>query len=394
MSQNPKEECMNPLFPGDPSTCQFDPCQCAENWDAESAPCPVCGSEERNKSGILLCECPCPTTLGARRKIAEEMQAMNPKPDIAAVKKELRRQMELSLSQGPIFMSLEEVIALLDSHDKLEAEAQKIIAYMSGYEDECSGLPEALARIQDLNNRRVKYQQKVYDLEAENEALRANVAVLREGLKPFTRWGSCLGYVKDATLNYPAKGASLQEAYRLSVTLNPGQALLDELAKLKADYDQVLTTWAEIKAERDTLAAENARLECARWHTPPSDAEPAGVTWEEWCSNLSMQNARLKVELQEWIDNRDNLEMNYQGLAQVKQDVCRENARLRERLEAAEGAGQYVLERWTKMGKCIHDPIQWGTWIEEFLADYAKYANPQQSTDTGPVAAEKGGDNA
>jgi hypothetical protein len=29
-------ECDNPLFPGDPSTCQFDPCKCAENWPAET----------------------------------------------------------------------------------------------------------------------------------------------------------------------------------------------------------------------------------------------------------------------------------------------------------------------------------------------------------------------
>lgn len=80
------KKCMNPLFPGDPSTCQFDPCECAQNWD-EDQPCPVCGNEERNRRGLLVCECPCPTTLEARRNIADEtIAALFPSPHNARTK--------------------------------------------------------------------------------------------------------------------------------------------------------------------------------------------------------------------------------------------------------------------------------------------------------------------
>lgn len=40
----------------------------------DDAPCPVCGNEERDHRGLLTCECPCPTTLESRRKIAQEMK--------------------------------------------------------------------------------------------------------------------------------------------------------------------------------------------------------------------------------------------------------------------------------------------------------------------------------
>ena len=35
--------------------------------------CPVCGNEERDHRDLLTCECPSPTTIDARRRIAKEM---------------------------------------------------------------------------------------------------------------------------------------------------------------------------------------------------------------------------------------------------------------------------------------------------------------------------------
>lgn len=45
-----------------------------ENWIAANWKCPTCGSEERDHRGLLKCECPCPSTLKSRRRIAREMQ--------------------------------------------------------------------------------------------------------------------------------------------------------------------------------------------------------------------------------------------------------------------------------------------------------------------------------
>lgn len=42
---------------------------------AMSDACPVCGSQDRDNRGLLKCECPCPSTLEQRRKIAQEMQS-------------------------------------------------------------------------------------------------------------------------------------------------------------------------------------------------------------------------------------------------------------------------------------------------------------------------------
>ena len=44
-----------------------------ENWISENAACPVCGNEERDRRGLLKCECPDPSTLESRRRIAREM---------------------------------------------------------------------------------------------------------------------------------------------------------------------------------------------------------------------------------------------------------------------------------------------------------------------------------
>jgi hypothetical protein len=41
--------------------------------DSLDAPCSVCGSEQRDHRGLLICECPCPSTLENRRRIVREM---------------------------------------------------------------------------------------------------------------------------------------------------------------------------------------------------------------------------------------------------------------------------------------------------------------------------------
>lgn len=62
---------------------------CPNGWHSTPQPpapepCPVCGNEERNQVDLLTCECPDPSTLASRQKIAEEMRAAAPKQPVSA----------------------------------------------------------------------------------------------------------------------------------------------------------------------------------------------------------------------------------------------------------------------------------------------------------------------
>jgi hypothetical protein len=165
-------------------------------------------------------------------------------------------------------------------------------------------------------------QTQIDKLEAENKALLADVAALREGLQT----------IQNYLLGQPYTWSI---AVKLLAAPNPGQALLDECRGLVEDARCEAELQAahakEIAHERDTLAAENARLEAmvnaAGWFLQPIPPR----NWSE------------------------------------------ENARLRERLEAAEN----ILEQCFFKAECTY-----GGYTEVAIKTYlAKYATPKEPTD-------------